>query len=169
MSRNADGGWWTKGKIIFFSILAVVIIAGGSIGGPILAAYINAGTSGVISKQQEHSQVNTADNRIQQYDKFYNEYGTYQTDLAAVHNNILTLKAFNKEYTSAQIAADQTGDLQQEQGQDQQNVSGASTICVAAAQAYNQDSRKVLTGAQFKGVDLSQQVNVHTCFTGSTR
>jgi hypothetical protein len=165
MARNSYGGFWTKTKIIWFSILGLVLIVGLSVGIPIANDAINATTAPITSKLQEKSQVFTAQNRISQYNKFYDELGTYNTDLAAVANNKTTLRLFESQNTPAEIRSDLTGTLEQESAQDQQAVNGAETTCVSAAQAYNQDSRKVQTGAHFKGVDLSKAVSVTACNT----
>jgi hypothetical protein len=167
MARNANGGFWTKTKIIWFSILGLVLIVGLSIGIPIAKDAINSTTAPITSKLQEKSQVFTAQNRINQYNKFYDEYGTYQDDLEAVKTNVSALNAFNKSYSPAMISADTTGALQQTFGEDSQAVTGARQICVQAANQFNQDSRKVQTGAIFKGLNLSKTVNIQSCQQGS--
>lgn len=160
-------GWWTKGKIIFFSILAFVIIVGGSIGGPILNDALNASTAPLTSSLQEKSQVYTAQNRINQYKQFFAEDETYLSDLAAVKTNVQTLNAFNKQYTSTQITNDPTGNLIQVQQEDISAATGAKQICVSAAEAYNKDSKEIVTGAQFKGHNIPKSVSVTACQTGS--
>jgi hypothetical protein len=165
---RADGSI-RGGKITGFSIAGLILLVALGVGLHLGGLFLNASLSPTVSKLQEKSQVNTAQNRIAQYDKFYNEYGTYETDLGAVKTNINMLKAFEKEYTPAQISADPTGNLTQLQGQDQAAVTGSQQICISAAQAFNQDSRKVQTGATFKGVDLAQSVSVTACQTGSTQ
>jgi hypothetical protein len=162
-----EDGSIRRGKITAFSVVSLVLLVALGVGLHLGGLFLNASLAPTTSKLQEKSQVYTAQNRIDQYNKFYDEFATYESDLVAVHNNIVTLNAFNKEYPPSAIAADPTGDLQQEQGQDEQNVNGAQTICATAAQAFNQDSRKVQTGAMFKGVDLSQSVSVGKCQTGS--
>lgn len=165
MARNQNGGFWT-GMKVFVAIVAFIILGTGlGVGISYANAGIGAATAPSLSKLHETSQVYTSQNRITEYNLFYTELGTYNTDLAAVKNNKTTLRLFEQMNSPAQIRSDLTGTLEQEYGQDQQAVSGAETTCVSAAQAYNQDSRKVQTGAQFKGVDLSKAVSVTACNT----
>jgi hypothetical protein len=160
---------WTTGKVVAASIGGLVVVIGLSIGGPIACDAINAKTAPVTSQLQEKSQVYTAQNRINQYNLFYNEYETYLDDLQAVKSNVAALDMFNREYPASVIAADPTGALQQEQGEDAQAVTGAQQICAQSANAFNQDSRKVQTGAIFKGVNLAKQVSVTACTNGSSQ
>lgn len=155
------------GRIVTSSVAAVMIITGLSIGTPIVVDAINASTAPITSKLNEKTQVYTGTNRIQEYNKFYDEYTDYTTDMVAVADNIITLNTFNKTHTSANIASDPTGDLSQEQAEDQQAVNGAQEICASAAETFNNDSKKVVTGAQFKGVDLSKSVSVSDCQVGN--
>ncbi len=156
-------GFWSPAKIITSIVLFFVVVIGGTVIYPVVANKWWAYTSASIGKSQETQQVNSAQNRIAQYDHFYDEYGTYQTDINNVSTSESALKAFDKEYTTVQITGDSTGNLEELQAQDQAAVTGSQQICVAAAEAFNQDSRKVVTGAQFKGVDLSKQVSVSAC------
>lgn len=156
-------GFWTPAKIIVVSVFSLVFLTGGLLVLPLATNSWWAATAPAISKMQETQQVYTAQNRITQYNKFYDEYSTYQTDLQTVKDNEKQLATFNKEHTASQVANDPTGNLTQLQGQYESSVTGAQEICTEAANAFNNDSRKVQTGAQFKGVDLSQQVDVKAC------
>jgi hypothetical protein len=160
-------GFWTKGKIIFFSVCAVVLIIAGSIGGPILSNWINASTAPVISKQQEKQQVYTPQNRISQYNLSYNELATYKSNLESVSSNWTTLNTFDKEYTPADIAANATGTLAELQQQDQAAVTGTQQICTQSAEQYNADAAKIDTGAAFRGVNLPKTVSIPACEKGN--
>ena len=155
--------FWTGKKIAVVSVLAFLALIGGVLIYPLAANAWWAATAPAISSAQEKQIVYTGQNRINQYKLFYGELETYNTDVNAVKTNQATLNDFNKEYTPAMIAADQTGDLEQTQNEDQQAVAGASQECVAAANAYNLDSDEIQTGAQFKSVTLPKSVDVSAC------
>jgi len=108
-------------------------------------------------------QVNGAQNRTQQYNHFYDLYGTYNSQVTAVQLAKSQLDAFNQANPPEVRAADLTGNLQSTYAQDQTNLTGAEQICTLTAQQYNQDSRKTVTGAQFKAWDLPDQVAVNAC------
>jgi hypothetical protein len=165
MARNSSGGFWTVTKVIVAVIAFVVLGAGLGVGISYATAGIGAATAPSLSKLRETQQVYTPENRINQYNLFYNEHASYETDLTAVKTAKTQLREFEKEFTPAQITGDATGNLIQEQNQDQGAVTGAETICASAANQYNADSRKVQTGAQFKGIDLSRAVSVTACTT----
>ncbi len=119
-----------------------------------------------ISNRQAQFSITSKQAQIDNYNKFYKMYGDYQADLETVASNQQALAGFNKEYTAAQIAADPTGNLESLQQQDVAAVQASQQSCTRDATTYNNDSKEVQTGAEYKGVDLSQQVSVAACQNG---
>lgn len=149
--------------IVTAAVLGFLGLIGGAVVYPLVANTWWAYTAPTISRLQEKQQVYTAQNRIGQYNKFYDEYSAYQTNLQSVKNNENLLSQFKQEHSSSQIASDPTGNLTQLEGQYESGVTGAQTVCTQSANTFNNDSKKVETGAMFKGVDLSQEVDAQAC------
>jgi hypothetical protein len=155
-------------------ILSVVII-----GAVCFGIYVGAWalTSHNAQHQQEISQqidngnakfsVTGTAAQIENYNKYYTLYGNYQADLETVATNMQTLVQFQGQYTSAEIAADPSGNLGSVLQQDEASVTAAQQSCTRDATTYNNDSLEVKTGAEFKGVDLSKQVSVLACEKGN--
>lgn len=162
-----NDSWWTPAKVWVVSILSLILLIGLGVGIPLAVTATNAATSATTGKLNEKIAVNSAQNMMQQYNLSYNEMATYKSDLEAVYSNWETLNTFDKEYSPADIAANQTGNLAQLQQEDQAAVTGAQQVCTQAAAQYNADGAKLQTGATYRGENLPKTVSLTACEKGS--
>lgn len=149
MSRNEEWStrkiFWVWGSLAF---AALVII-------PLAVWGFQVVTAGAKGRGDQIIQVNNATNRTEQYNHFFDLKATYDTQVIAVQNNKAALAADDPNATDIQSVQDRDAD--------KKNVTGAETICAGTANQYNEDSAKVVTGAQFKSFDLPDNLDPGAC------
>lgn len=143
--------FWTPTKIVWFSILAVFLC----IAIPLGVWGLRVAFAGVNGRGNQIIQVNNATNRTEQYNHFFDLKKDYDSQIAAIAINGKALAAIPSGSTDPQSVQDRSAD--------EQNVTGARTVCTNTANTYNEDSLKTTTGAQFKSWNLPDQLDASAC------
>jgi hypothetical protein len=124
--------------------------------------YFGVATSGIKGAGDQKKQVNSARNRTDEYNHFFDEKADFDSQVKAAKLARQALAEFEKTYKPGQTP-DPTGQLAETDANDHTDVTGAEQECTDTANAYNNDSQKTLTGASFKASGLPASLDPNKC------
>lgn len=153
--RTAAKGCLTGWVMLVGVTVAVIALVAG-------VWYFGVATSGIKGAGDQKKQVNSAQNRTDEYNHFFDEKADFDSQVKAAKLARQALAEFEKTYKAGQTP-DPTGQLAETDANDHTDVTGAEQECTDTANAYNNDSEKTLTGAQFKAAGLPETLDPTDC------